>query len=657
MIKFFLVFLIFNSINLCAEDKLDTLKHYKLGEIIATSKKNVKTIHKSTTTVKSYFEIQSQDVNSVSEFINKIPSANVITNSRGESLVYLRGAGERQMGVFFDGAYFNIPWDNRLDMSLIPTDIIGQLKVENATSSVLKGANILGGIVDISTVSLDNDGYHGIINIQAADGGQKKISLTQDGKNGAFSYILNYSFFGSDGQILPNLEKNINYQNNNSKLRTNTDINRNSFFGRAVYELEDTQIGLSLSKIVSDKGVAPESNKSINKARFWRYKDWNRTFINFNLNHKFNDDVNIKTSFWYDNFGQEILSFADSTDYKINDNTQLDSDDSYGGRILLNYLPSEDGIFNFVLNYSGTKHDQIIEKNLINDELLEYSQNILSFATSYEHIFGDLVTEVGVGYDYLNTPKTGIFTESEGNSTKDYSFQINANYNINEKFNIFLANARKTRFPTLREHYDDALGKFKVNPELKAETGILTELGIDYSTQNLKLVATYFNSIYTDLIESIDLEDGTRQRVNLSEALINGIELKFDYKPFNKMNINGFVTYLDANGILNGKSKQLDQKPNILSNITFLYKLPYQIIPSVEFEFTGNQYDKNQKLEPTTLINMRLAYSLIAVFDIYSTFYVRANNITDQEKYSQLGLPEAGRTFMVGIKSNFDLGG
>lgn len=654
----FVLFLVSIS-SVYSKEKIDSIRHYKLGEIIATSKKKVKTIHKSTAATKNYFQIQNKDPESLSDIISEIPSAKINTNSRGESLIYLRGSGERQIGVYFDGAYFNIPWDNRLDLSLIPTDIIGQLQVENATSSVLKGANILGGTLEINSLNIDSEGYHGIINIQGADGGRKNISLTQDGRNGNFSYIFNYSYLNSDGIMLPNLDENINYQDSKSNLRTNSDINRNSFFGRVMYDFENTKIGLSYSGLRSDKGVAPEATASEKKVRFWRYNNWNRDFINANIKHKFNDNFNVNSTIWYDKFGQDITKYTDLS-YSVIDNIQNDKDNSYGGRLLFNYLLNDDNDINFIMNYHGTQHEVRVD-----DSVLVYSQDLLSIAANYELSIDELVLEAGVGYDYLKTPKTGGSVENEGNTNTDFSMQLNANYNLSEKFNLFTAFAKKSRFPTLREKYDAALGKFTINPDLDPETGFLTEAGLDYTDEDLSIVGTYFNNYYTDLIGQIKLEDETKKRVNISEAVINGLELKFIYTPTSKLKLYGFFTYMDNKGyenqldssgnVIAEEEVKLEQKPNILGNIELSYKFPYQIVPSVEVEYTGKQYDSEVELDPTALLNFKLAYSFSSISESYSTVYVRVNNLTDEVKYSQLGLPGPGRTFMAGIKTNFNL--
>ena len=93
-------------------------------------------------------KIVQQDAAVVADLARLIPAAHIQTNSRGETLIYLRNAGDRQVGVFFEGALLNIPWDNRVDMSLIPASVIGGVTVAKGGSRVETGAQLRGGAVN-----------------------------------------------------------------------------------------------------------------------------------------------------------------------------------------------------------------------------------------------------------------------------------------------------------------------------------------------------------------------------------------------------------------------------------------------------------------------------------------------------------------------------
>ncbi len=112
---FSLAILIFINASIFAQT--DTIKTYNMKAIVVKSgfvlePKTIKEIQLN--------ELAKSDAASISELAKFIPSVKMQTNSRGESLFYMRGANERQSALFFDGVALNIPWDNRVDLSMLP---------------------------------------------------------------------------------------------------------------------------------------------------------------------------------------------------------------------------------------------------------------------------------------------------------------------------------------------------------------------------------------------------------------------------------------------------------------------------------------------------------------------------------------------------------
>lgn len=106
----------------------DTLQEYNLAEIVVLSGEDQIT---SPTTVQRVrlAALARQDARSSAEFARLIPAAHVQTNSRGETLVHLRNAGERQVAFYFDGALLNVPWDHRADLGLVPASVVGGMTI------------------------------------------------------------------------------------------------------------------------------------------------------------------------------------------------------------------------------------------------------------------------------------------------------------------------------------------------------------------------------------------------------------------------------------------------------------------------------------------------------------------------------------------------
>src|SRR5688500_2137438 len=76
-------------------------------------------------------------------------------NSRGESQFSLRGSGSdaRHVAVIVDGIPLNFGWDDRADLSVLPTTAAQTLTIARGLPSLLYGPNVLGGEVEIGVAS------------------------------------------------------------------------------------------------------------------------------------------------------------------------------------------------------------------------------------------------------------------------------------------------------------------------------------------------------------------------------------------------------------------------------------------------------------------------------------------------------------------------
>jgi iron complex outermembrane receptor protein len=100
-----------------AQPSTDTIRTYVLDPVVITLEQEQEAPFSSAWRV-SIAELALEDAVSLSETAALLPGVSVQTNSRGETLFYPRGSGERQVAVFLDGALLTIPWDYRYDLDL-----------------------------------------------------------------------------------------------------------------------------------------------------------------------------------------------------------------------------------------------------------------------------------------------------------------------------------------------------------------------------------------------------------------------------------------------------------------------------------------------------------------------------------------------------------
>lgn len=638
------------------------VKTYHLGEVEITGFK-IEEVPMPQTTKINYWELRKADAPDLSQLQKNIPSGRIRTNSRGESILFLRGAGERQLGLFFDGVPYNVPWDNRFDLTFLPLDVVGEISVNQNASSVLYGANVLGGAVNINTYERSSNGSNGSLTISGSNSETYSGSGSFDWKKDNFNFTAALSYLDSKGSILPaNSPPELQSQDREAKYITNTQRKRFSLFTRGEWWFgESSKTGLSVNFVTGSKGVAPETHVAPADARLWRYPDWNRVTVSSNSKFKLNSKLDLTTVFWWDNFGQKIETYSDLSFSKITE-SQQDRDITLGGRASLIYKLNENHSLLGVVNFSATSHNEIIlnaSGGQISD--FDYSQNFLSSGLEYSYRYEEFSILGGGVFDLSMINKTGAFTQYGNTSTSAPGVFASAAWEVSPGWEVFAGVTYRNRFPSLRESFSGALNRFKANPDLKPEKGTLTDFGVKFGRNGLTLKLSGFYNIYSDLISQIRLttaQDAQRRRmrINLADATIIGSELVFEYKPSTFIGISGNLTYMDARGKADGVVEdKLDNKPEVLGGVTIELKPVNRIGISLESEFTGKQVETNpekpsDKIEiaGSAVFNLRLSYSLLSAGFSGDVFF-RVNNIFDQYRIYQLGLIEPGRSISVGI--------
>ena len=150
----------------------DSLKSYNLKQITVQSSLVLQP--KSTIKINER-TIALSDAVTLDKIAPLLPSTKVQTNSRGETLFYLRNSGKRRLSLLIDGIPLNIPWDNRIDLSLIPTTAISKIMITKGIPSVIYGPNSLGGVINISTPEADESSNRGELRLSVGENGLKSL--------------------------------------------------------------------------------------------------------------------------------------------------------------------------------------------------------------------------------------------------------------------------------------------------------------------------------------------------------------------------------------------------------------------------------------------------------------------------------------------------
>ena len=634
----------------------DTVKSYKLEEI--TVKSGIIIEPKSVTKINADL-LEKSDAVSLSEVGRLIPSLKVQTNSRGETLYFIRGSGERQIGLFFDGVQLNLPWDNRIDLSLIPTQAIEEINVTKGVASVLYGANALAGIVNVFPKKYSGVS-EGRISFNLGSGNFQKYSGFLLNGNDKFSYLISLNYNKKEGYRLPTSYKEGFPESGN--LRNNSYSNSANGYIKLDYKPTlFTDLSASFSFITAEKGVPPEMN--VSSPRYWKYPEWNKYTLNINGKSIFGDNRNTILSYLVSatKFNSQINQYNDVT-YTSLDDIEKNSDDILSGKILLTRLFGKSHIVNISFSAMTTLHEEkFLETNF--EEITKYTQNIFSGGIEYEYTKENITAVLGFGLDGNSTPQTGDKPAKE--SILDYSINSSLVYSVFSPLSLRFNYGRKTRFPTLRESFSGALGKFITNPDLRAEVVNTFETGISFYKNNISAEANIFLTFLKDGIvrDVVTSPEGVKKykRINKDAVRSYGVELHAELSLSDKINSQVNFTWLNSSAKNSeGEFKDtLEYKPAFLGAINIDYKLYENINSVLEIYYTGNEFafqggnEYFQKLPEYILFNLRFSYNYKINNSLFADIFIRINNIFDKLYYSQWGLPEAGREVVGGLSINF----
>lgn len=616
-------------------------------------------------------EMQRQDPATVADVGRLLPAAHVQTNSRGQTLLYLRGAGERQVAQFFDGALLNVPWDNRVDLGMLPAAMLERATVSKGVPSVRYGANALGGAVNFQSRALERPGRRTEARGALGTPEAGRASLLHLGRQGRLDYAGAVSFAAQGDAALPR-RADLPFSQPSASGRTNTDRRVASGFARAAYQLGGgTRLSASLLHVDAEKGVAPESNvdPAMDRVRYWRYPTWRQTMLIVSGEALVGAERFLRGAVWGSRFGQTIDQH-ESVAYDRLKETQEDTDHTAGARLLWEQ-PAGPGALTLALNGLATQHEQ---RNAAYEDgaaqpatSATYRQYIYSLGAEYAlPLTRRAKATLGAGLDGTAITDTGPWEDADpavdAYVRRALGLTAGLAYEASHQLTLRASAGRKARFPTMRELFGAALGRFVPSPDLRPVTALLGEVGARWHPgRQFESEATLFLSRTYDAIDQRTIQNGPDagkdQRINLGGSRVWGAEWVAAARPTERLALDGHLTWMRPRGFLDGSPRKLDEKPAWLSTLTLTYDLPGGFAALAQAEYLGGVYARTQentfdRLPDALVFDARLSYALPAarLGGASGEVFLRVSNLTDELRLLQLGLPGPGREWQGGLK-------
>ncbi|MBL0937484.1 MAG: TonB-dependent receptor [Gemmatimonadaceae bacterium] len=608
-------------------------------------------------------------------------------NSRGEMEIGVRGSDSRQAAVLLDGLPLTIGWDSRTDPSLLPTTGIETITVVRGLSSVLGGANTLGGIIrmDLNAPVSRNTPQTASLRVGTGIDQYSGRVISANGVapfsvgNGTLRIRGGITSRARDGFALSGGDAGDGFTGGaadpgdagNSKLRTNTDQKQLDGFAALRWDHNSgAYIGVTATGYDTERGVAPEQH--ITAPRYWRYPSQTRTLGMVNAGTGVRKTPlgfgSLSASAGTSKQELEIETYA-NRQYATVSARELGSERSNIARIEGSHsLP-----LNMQLRVAATSSDVQYDETLAAENpasvATRYQQKLTSFGAELDlPLFSRFLLSGGVVQDEAKTPKTGGRT-SLGTLTQT-GWRVGSTFKVNDGVRLHASVSERARFAALRELYSGALNRFDPNPNLLPETLLGFEAGVTldggvFAEKGLQMQLVGFAHRLDDAVVRITLPNRLFRRINRDEIKSQGAEALVSWTP---SGLRGTTFTGDATlqrirvydqTITSGSNERFpEHNPERRASLAVISPAFAGIRASAMARHIGTQYCQHPDLGRQVELKSQTIgdAALQRGFSVRRggllqrlTALVAMDNVGNVTAYDQCGLPQAGRTLRFGL--------
>jgi iron complex outermembrane receptor protein len=604
----------------------------------------------------------------VADIFSNFTGISMRTNSRGESVVRVRGAEERQTLVFLDGAPLATPWDGRTDLALLPAGLIDQVVVTRGAAPIEYGANAVAGTIDLITY-LPSESSNFRAQAQKGSLGLLNVSgLVGISQSNGWSFVAGASLIERDADRIAD-KSSVEFDPSTDDRRTNTDTTGNTVYAAASYSGAKAFFHVSVLNIDVDRGVAAQGDldPATSDPRFWRTPEWHLTQATLNGNWRFGSNMNLRFTGWQQWFDQTIDAYTDYS-YSTLGEREDGADQTTGARLTWS-VPFERVGFRVVATTQESTHLQTIYVpateaggDLAADPSLRYRQRLTTGGVEMDlRVTDDLTSTFGFGIDHAATPLTGDKPVQDSLSATGWSAGIR--WFPSERWTAAATLGQRSRFPTPRELYGVALGRFLLNPDLQPERSLLGDLSVEWSvTDALSAdLALWANRSEDTLSQrTVDVAGvSRRQRYNTNGSFMFGVEAAMTLAMAENLRAEVSVALQDGQVERddNGERPPLLQRPKEQLGIALDWQATSNLDLRAELFHTGQAYDlgsdgKTVRLPASNSVNFRGFFTVGEWIGQDIMLTVAVDNATDVLLLPQLGLPSPGRSFRLGFRLN-----
>jgi vitamin B12 transporter len=579
----------------------------------------------SSLTVVTAQEIAARQERTFAEVLKDIPGLNVVQQGGpgAETSVFVRGTNSNHTKVLVDGIDVSDPSNANaaFDFGQLLTQDIERVEVLRGPQSGLYGSDAIGGVINVITKT-----GSGAMKLSASVEGGTFDSFNQtagvSGSQNAFHYSANVAHLHSGATPVTPLDLLAAAERRNDDYYDNFTVS--------------TKLGFDLT---------PDSDLDL-VARY----------TNTHLRYT----------------GEDFSTFpALPAAQQSASNT-----DQYYARAT-GHLISLDGALNqtlgvaFTRNQTATLQPQLPESLNTGERVKVDWQGAVRVSKAQTVLLGleDARDEISAPIS-ASTRIAAAYAELQSQLGDHWFSALNARYDDNNRFGskvtyriapVWVSSASGTKLkaslgtgfkaPTLSELFQDFPPFFFANPNLKPESSVGYDLGIEqgFGGDTLRVGVTYFYNRIRDLITT-DLTGTTY--ANVGRASTDGVESFVAYQPMKQLTLRLDYTYTEAtDDVLH---EELLRRPKHKGNLNATWQATHALLLNAGVLTVGKWVDGNRDFSvPRLDAPGYTTVNLAASFDLSQQFAVfgRIENLFDRHYENPVGFLHPGIAVFAGIRA------
>ena len=586
---------------------------------------------------------------SVSDSLDRLPSAAAAIGSRGERIISLRGFDQRQVRVTIDGIPLHAPYEGQIDLGKYPLGLVNHITIAKGSSPAFNGPNGLGGAIDIATRV---PGYGPILTLstETAPPYAQRFSATASTGKGPIAILGGVSvendlYFPLAGSFTPTF-------NEDGGRRENSDRQSLSAVAKAKWEIDDNHELIASHWYLNGQYGAPPGVFDLNR-RFWRWTDWHSN--SYSIGHSYRDTfLSTHETIYFSAVGNTLDSY-DNDSYLSQmtpvAGTSIYDDSVIGGHARLAYrFACTAARCMEARGWIGGRHEWHHSRDNIGTPKISASTTVLTSVAELEGPLGNkLIWIAGSQFD-AEFPSQG--TAKAKPETVGVGPMGSLTWQPHEAVDVTASVARTTRFPTLKERHSSAFETLAPNPNLAPERA--TNISLDTAVRpwrQLSFDIGAFDSELTDLIVHVPINNQTKQWQNAGRARIYGIELSLKSRPTQWLDLwAGWGAMKSRRLDVDSATDMMEYRPSQKATASATVIPTDWLAITLVQRYVGSQWFLNSDtLRWGSLGSYRMTDARV---DLIPTpglrVWVRATNLTDANAMGRYSHPQAGRQLFVG---------